>query len=160
MKRIPAAVLAVAAMVASASVVRAQDDEKARKIREQSIEERLKALEQKTQAVPLDSKDPVVAFTANNGLKFKSADGNFEGAIGGRFYFVYRSVFDRADAGGSLPDSFIVDTARIQLDGTFYKEFFYRIEAEFAKTGQFTPKDCYMGWKGLEDATFQFGQMK
>lgn len=160
MKRIPAAVLAVAAIVASASAARAQDDEKARRIKEQSVEERLKALEQKTQAVPLDSKDPVVAFTANNGLKFKSADGNFEGAIGGRLYFVYRHIFERRDAGTTGADLFTIDTARIQLDGTFYKDYFYRIEAEAGKGADFFMKDVYIGWKGIEGHTFQFGQFK
>ncbi len=158
--RIPAAVLAVTAILASAAVASAQDDDKARRIKEQSMEERLKALEQKTQSVPLDSKDPIITWTANNGLKFKSGDGNFEGAIGGRIYFIYRNVFERVDAGGSLPNTFSVDTARIQLDGTFYKDYFYRIEFEHSKTGSVALKDGYIGWKGLEEATFQFGQMK
>jgi len=158
--RIPAAVLGVLAVMGWSSNAWAQEDEKAKRNKEESIEERLKALEQKTQSVPLDSKDPLVTWTANNGLKFKSGDGNFEGAIGGRFYFIFRHIFDRVDAGGTLPDTFAVDTARIQLDGTFYKDFYYRVETEFAKTGSFTLKDGYIGWKGLEDVAIQFGQMK
>src|SRR5687767_7514221 len=130
MMRIAAAVLTVAAMVASASNAMAQDPDRERKIEQEALEERLKALEQKTQHVPLDSKDALVTFSANNGLKFKSGDGNFEGAIGGRFYFIYRHIFERVDGGTTRADAFDVDTARIQLDGTFYKDFFYRIEAE------------------------------
>src|SRR5689334_12752673 len=154
MKRIPAAVLAVALIVGLASAARAQgqEDERTRKLREDSMKERLDALEKKV--------NETVTFTNNNGLKFKTADGNFEGAIGGRFYFIYRTVFDRADGGGTAPDTFAVDTARLQFDGTFYKDFFYRIETEFSKTGSFFLKDGWVGWKGLEDVSFQFGQMK
>jgi phosphate-selective porin OprO and OprP len=159
MMRIPAAVLAVAAILAAAVAARAQDDEKARKIKEEAMKERMEALEKKVSGIQ-ESKDPLVTFTANNGLKFKSADGNFEGAIGGRFYFIYRNVFDRADGGGSLPNTFSVDTARLQLDGTFYKDYFYRIEFEHSKTGSVALKDGYIGWKGLEEASFLFGQMK
>ena len=151
--RIPAAVLVVTAMWGAASEAWAQQqDDKEKRMREESMKERLDAIEKKVN----DS----VTFSANNGLKFKTADGNFEGAIGGRIYFIYRHVFERADGGGSLPDTFAVDTARIQFDGTFFKEYFYRVELEHAKTGSVNLKDGYIGWKGLDDVAFQFGQMK
>ena len=152
MNSIPAVVLAIAAVVGSATAAWAQDPDQDKKIRDEAMKERVDALEKKQQEG--------VSFTNSNGLKFKSGDGNFEGAIGGRFYFVYRHVFERADGGGSLADSFVVDTARIQLDGTFYKDYFYRIEAEFAKNGSFALKDGWIGWKGVDDLAIQFGQMK
>ena len=153
MNRIPAsAVLAVAIMVVGASAAAAQDPEKDRKIAEESMRERVDALEKKSQEG--------VNWTNSNGLKFKTGDGNFEGAIGGRFYFVYRNVFERRDAGTTNPNSFVVDTARIQLDGTFYKEFYYRIEAEAGKNDDFRIKDSYVGWRGLEGSSFQFGAFK
>src|SRR5262245_1187576 len=132
MMRIPAsAVLAVTAILASATTAMAQDpdDEKARKIKEEAMKERMEAVEKKVQEG--------VTFSNNNGLKFKTADGNFEGAIGGRFYFVYRHIFERSDAANTSADAFIVDTARIQLDGTFFKEFYYRVEAEGGKGADF-----------------------
>ena len=150
--RIPAAVLAVTAFLASAAVASAQDDEKAKRIKEEAMKERLDAVEKKVQEG--------VTFSANNGLKFKSGDGNFEGAIGGRFYFVYRNIFERVDAGTTAANAFIVDTARIQLDGTFYKDFFYRVEAEAGKGADFFLKDGYLGYKGIENHSFQFGQFK
>src|SRR5688572_18154888 len=150
--RIAAAVLVVTAMCGAASEAWAQQDEKERKMREESMKERLDAVEKKVQEG--------VTFTNNNGLKFKTADGNFEGAIGGRFYFVYRNIFERVDAGTTLANSFVVDTARLQLDGTFFKEFYYRIEAEAGKNDDFRIKDSYLGWKGLEGHSFQFGAFK
>jgi phosphate-selective porin OprO/OprP len=158
--RIPTAVLGVFAVLGWANNSWAQEDEKASKVELEALKERIAELEKKTQEIPAVAKDSLITWTSNNGLKFKSADGNFEGAIGGRFYFIYRNVFERVDGGGSLPNTFAVDTARIQLDGTFYKDFFYRIEAEFAKTGSFALKDGYIGWKGLEEVSIQFGQMK
>ena len=153
--RIPAsAVLAVTAILASATTAMAQDpdDEKARKIKEEAMKERMEAVEKKVQEG--------VTFSNSNGLKFKTADGNFEGAIGGRFYFVYRHIFERSDAANTSADAFIVDTARIQLDGTFFKEFAYRIEAEGGKGADFFVKDAWLMWKGIENHSFQFGQFK
>jgi phosphate-selective porin OprO/OprP len=153
MTRIPAsAVLAVAIMVVGASAAWAQETDKDRKIREEAMKERVEALEKKSQEG--------LTWTNSNGLKFKTADGNFEGAIGGRVYFVYRNVFERKDAGTTNPNSFLIDTARIQLDGTFYKEFFYRVEAEAGKNDDFRIKDTFIGWKGLEGHSFQFGAFK
>ena len=157
--RIPAAVLAVTALISMAATATAQDDEKARKIKEEAMKERMEALEKKVSGIQ-ESKDPLVTFTANNGLKFKSADGNFEGAIGGRVYFVYRHIFERTDAGTTAADTFTMDTARIQLDGTFYKDFAYRVEAEAGKGADFFIKDSWIAWKGLENWNFQFGQFK
>ena len=97
--RIPAAVLVVTAMWGAASTAWAQQDDKEKKMREESMKERLDAMEKKVN----DS----VTFWANNGLKFKTADGNFEGAIGGRFYFVYRNIFERVDLGTTAANGFI-----------------------------------------------------
>src|SRR5262245_17266983 len=153
MKRIPAsAVLAVFAMVVGASSAWSQEGDKERKIREEAMKERVESLEKKAQEG--------ISFTNSNGLKFKSGDGNFEGAIGGRIYFVYRHIFERKDSVTTGADLFTIDTARIQLDGTFYKAYFYRVEAEAGKGADFFMKDVYIGWKGLEGHTFQFGQFK
>jgi phosphate-selective porin OprO/OprP len=157
--RIPAGVLAVMALSWSAAAAMAQESGKTLKV-DEGVKERLDAVEKKVAGLQESKEPPLVTFTAKDGLKFKSADGNFEGAIGGRIYFIYRHVFERADGGGSLPDTFSVDTARFQLDGTFYKDFFYRLEGEHSKTGSFALKDGYIGWKGLEDVSFQFGQFK
>lgn len=94
-------------------------------------------------------------------LSFESPDGNFTAKVGGRIYFVYRHIFNRGDGVGGAPDSFIMDTARIQLDGTFFKDFYYRVENE-AKTGSaYNLNDCYVGWSGLKPyVSLQGGQFK
>jgi len=121
-------------------------------------------------------------------LSFSTADGNFTAKIGGRIYIVGRHVFDRDDSTGGGADAFLVDDARIQLDFSFFKDFFSRVETT-AKTGSpttsitidpdgagpLTPvtgtstatnamvnlNDVYVGWAGLRDYfTVQFGQFK
>jgi len=104
-------------------------------------------------------------WDASKMLSFSSADGNFTAKIGGRLYFVYRHNFDNDTT--TAADSFIVDTARFQLDGTFYKEFFYRLEGEAksgenaASTAPFRTKDIFLGYSGLSEyATIMAGQFK
>jgi len=120
-------------------------------------------------------------WDASKMLSFSTPDGNFTAKIGGRLYVVYRHIMDwnsngtapaaGATSGGpSAADSFIVDSARFQLDGTFFKDFYYRIEGEaksgetvngVLSTGFFRTKDVYMGWQGLGDwFQFQAGQFK
>ncbi len=94
-------------------------------------------------------------------LSFSTADGNFTAKIGGRIYFVYRHIVDRDDGSGGTADQFIVDTARFQLDGTFYKDFFYRLEGASEKNGAFAYNDVYVGYSGLRDYfSIQAGQFK
>ena len=111
-------------------------------------------------------------------LSFATPDGNFTAKVGGRIYFVYRHIFDRQDRGtGALSgaaDTFFVDTARIQLDGSFFKDFVYRVQSE-AKSGEqatalagstnpvasFRTKDVWIAWQGLGDwFSIQAGQFK
>lgn len=106
-------------------------------------------------------------WDASKMLSFSTPDGNFTAKIGGRLYVNYRNVFEGsgannfvAPAGAGNPDSLNIDTARIQLDGTFYKDFIYRIEIE-AKSGGSTAaaypdgsyrlNDTWLGWQGLGD---------
>jgi phosphate-selective porin OprO and OprP len=115
---------------------------------------------------------PSQPWDANKMLSFSSPDGNFTAKVGGRIYFVYRHIFDRQDRGGTsgAPDTFTIDSARVQLDGTFFKDFFYRLEGEgksgetvngVLSTGFFRTKDVYIGWQGMGDwLTLQGGQFK
>jgi phosphate-selective porin OprO and OprP len=100
-------------------------------------------------------------------LTFATADGNFTAKIGGRIYLIYRHLFDRDDVGGAAnptsADSFGMDTARFQLDGTFFKDFYYRLEGEAqsqAQTGFFKLKEDYIGWTLNDYLSIQGGQMK
>lgn len=117
-------------------------------------------------------------YDASKMLTFSTPDGNFTAKIGGRLYTVYRHIFDDGQNGTNGKDTFAIDTARFQLDGTFFKDFYYRIEGE-AKSGEsgggtatnsgaavnvpgaFRTKDVYMGWQGLGDwLSIQMGQFK
>src|SRR5689334_18814058 len=49
---------------------------------------------QETKSAVPDGKSPVDVWF-EDGLRFKSRDGNFEGRIGGRFLAHYRTIFDR-----------------------------------------------------------------
>jgi phosphate-selective porin OprO/OprP len=100
-------------------------------------------------------------------LSFATPDGNFTAKIGGRIFFIYRHIFDVQDGSGAIgsppallagrggdPDTFGIDTVRMMLEGTFFKDFFYRAEAEAqsqADAGRFRMKDLYMGWHALPD---------
>jgi phosphate-selective porin len=100
-------------------------------------------------------------------LSFDTPDGNFTAKIGGRIFFIYRHIFDVQDGSGAIgsppallagrggdPDTFGIDTVRMMLEGTFFKDFFYRAEAEAqsqADAGRFRMKDLYMGWHALPD---------
>lgn len=109
-------------------------------------------------------------WDASKMLSFSTADGDFTAKVGGRIYLNYRHIFDRNDGAppagvaAQAPDTLFLDTARIQLDGTFYKDFFYRIESEAqsqAQTGFFKMKEVYLGWNAVPDyLSLWAGQMK
>ncbi len=125
----------------------AQEEEK-----QETLEERVARLE-KAQ----EKEKGRFTFLDDGLVKFQTADGNFTAQFGGRFYGTYRHVVNPTKDS----DSFAVDTARFRFDFTFYKDFFARVEGEFAKSGAFALKDGFIGWRGLPDLlTVRFGQMK
>lgn len=100
-------------------------------------------------------------------LSFSMPDGNFTARVGGRIYIVGRHVFDRDDGSGGNPDTFLIDDARIQLEGSFFKDFYYRLETSgktgspSAASGAQANNEIFVGYGGLKDyATVQFGQYK
>lgn len=118
----------------------------------ETLEERVARLE-KAQ----EKEKGMFTFLEDGLVKFQTSDGNFTAQLGGRFYGTYRHVVNPTKDS----DSFAVDTARFQLDFTFYKDFFARVEGEFAKSGAFALKDGFIGWRGLPDVlTVRLGQMK
>jgi phosphate-selective porin OprO and OprP len=120
---------------------------------QKGLPERMSALEKKMGSAGQ-------TWDASKMLSFSTPDGNFTAKIGGRFYFVYRHIFDDGQNDVNGKDGFFIDTARFQLDGTFYKDFVYRIEGEAksgsptapaASDGAFRFNDVWMGWTGLGD---------
>jgi phosphate-selective porin OprO/OprP len=61
-----------------------------------------------------------------------------------------------------------IDTSRIVVDGTFYKDYYYKIETEAKSaspgapsSGSFRLNETYLGWRGLGDwVAFQAGLWK
>jgi len=119
-----------------------------------------------------------LSLTYKDGIWFKSDDGNFTAVINGRILAHYRTVFDHPDdvpasAGASRiqPDTLFLRQARIDLQGTVYQQFEYRLYLDFP-TGQQsntgtaassvtgTIQDAYLGWRPSPDFGIRIGQFK
>jgi phosphate-selective porin OprO/OprP len=114
-----------------------QDDPEMERLRRAAAQEKQKEMEELPERVRRLEKqvaEQQPTWDPSKMLSFSTPDGNFSAKIGGRIFVVARHVFDRDDGGGGGADNFLVDDARIQLDGTFFKDFFYRLETT-AKTG-------------------------
>jgi phosphate-selective porin OprO/OprP len=143
------------------------DEEAIRKLKEQAAKEsqdEMKDLPRRVSSLEKSMSSAGQTWDASKMLAFSTPDGNFTAKVGGRFYGAYRHIFNRSDTGnGGAADNFWVDTARVQLDGTFFKDFIYRIELE-AKTGDNAGsarlKDTWMGWTMTPAFGVRMGQMK
>lgn len=111
-----------------------EDLERLRRAAAQEKQKELDELPERVRKLEKQMAEQKPTWDASKMLSFSTPDGNFSAKIGGRIYVVGRHVFDRDDGGGGGADNFLVDDARIQLDGTFFKDFFYRLETT-AKTG-------------------------
>lgn len=132
---------------------------------EPTVEERLKALEEKigsegeapepgSPAAQALGKKIDVFF--NEGLKFKSADGNFEGHLGGRVIVHWRNFIYHNERVHS--DSFAFRQVKLHLQGKLWKDFEFKVELN--TTGAATAlDDGYLGmthWKALQIRVGQF----
>jgi phosphate-selective porin OprO/OprP len=110
-----------------------------------------------------------------NGLRFKTADDNFTVKIGGRIYsdMLYTqgpsSLTDIIRPEGDFNrrnDRAFIRSARLQVDGTIFKDYFYRFEYEFTGDINTKPKveglrDVYLGMKDIPlVGRFTVGHMK
>lgn len=163
------------------------DEETIRKLREAAGQEKKQEAEELPGRVSKIEKQMASAgqtWDASKMLTFATADGNFTAKIGGRIYFTWLHIFDRDDGSGGTPDTFNLDTARVMLDGTFFKSFYYRVEYEAQSQAQTQTvdvdegagtsnvsitsargtarmKDIYIGWNAIPDyLSIQGGQMK
>ncbi len=102
-----------------------------------------------------------------DGLRFETADGNFKLKVGGRLFIdmAWQSADDaflvivgdtEADA-----DAAFIRTARIELEGTIYKNIEYKLQYDFAKSAVVSVKDAYVGIKNLDViGTLRIGNSK
>jgi phosphate-selective porin OprO and OprP len=119
-----------------------------------------------------------LSLSYNDGIWFKTDDGKFTAVLNGRLLAHYRAILDRPDdnpasagANRTQPDSLFFRQARIDLTGTFMKQFEYRIYLDFA-TGQQsstgtapssstgTVQDAFLGWRPSPDFGIRIGQFK
>ena len=109
-----------------------------------------------------------------DGLRFKSRDGNFEGRLGGRFLAHYRGIFGRPQDTAAplrdLPNTFFVRQARIDLEGTILKDWGFKVQVDFGSgitsqssgtagsnvTG--TLRDGFIEFKRWKEFTIRMGQ--
>ncbi len=144
----------------------AQQDDELEKLKRMAAQEKAKEIEELPARVSKIEKgqakdDELHAF--KKWLTFESPDKNFTAKLGGRLYAVYRHVFERDTTGGASTsnDAFVIDTARVQLDGSFFKDFIYRVEFSSDRGGSVSPNDVYLAWAGLKPyVTLQGGQFK
>ena len=105
----------------------------------------------------------LITATFKDGLKFKSGDGNFEAHIGGRFLEHARFSLDGLDGARAATNSFFVRQARLEMSGTFYKNFDFKVQTDFptgAAAISGTLQDGYIGWKQYPEFSLRFGQFK
>jgi phosphate-selective porin len=139
------------------------DEEAIRKLREQAAKEsqdELKDLPRRVSAVEKNMAAAGQTWDASKMLSFATPDGNFTAKIGGRIYLNYRHV-DNAPSTGPNLDTFYLDTGRVMVEGSFFKNFVYRIEVEGQSSagGAIATKEIFVGLK-IGDFLFRGGQMK
>jgi len=155
--------------------------------RMRQLEERVNALEARRQetdesprlreqAEPDKKAGAGQTWDAGKMLSFSTPDGTFTAKIGGRVYANFRHIVDREDStlpavaatgqsarSGGAADTFWIDSARFQLEGSFYRDFIYRVEGEGKSgdtAGSFRLKDVFVGWVLNDRLAIRAGQMK
>jgi phosphate-selective porin len=97
--------------------------------------------------------------TFTDGFHIKTADGDFDLHIGGRWLEEYRHTFNRPVSGGALrtsTNSFYIREAFISLDGTLYKDVGFKFNGDFAPTIE----EAWVEWKPAKEFKIFFGQFK
>ena len=136
----------------------------------ESIEERVKALEEKLQAkedsegTPPEPGSPAAAGSNKidlyfkNGLQAKSQDGNFELKIGGRLLVHYREYFTNSQR--ISIDSFSIREAKIDLKGKIWKDFGFRVEINGSGNSAFLIDDGFVSFERWSLLKLRIGQFK
>jgi phosphate-selective porin OprO/OprP len=126
----------------------------------------IKALEEK--AIEAES----VKVKLDDGLEFKSKDGNFSAALHGRLQLDSQVNLNQNPANpaalststtNQLANGAAVRRARLAVNGTFFKDWDYKFEYDFTRgngsaAGGVT--DAFVAWNGLKDFDIKVGQFK
>lgn len=124
------------------------------------------------QEVPKE-KSPIDVWF-EDGVRFKSKDGNFEAKLGGRYLVHYRTIFDRPEDTAAplrdLPNTFFTRQARMELEGTILKEWGFKVQVDFGSGSTNQPagtaasnvsgtlRDGFVEWKKYKEFTIRMGQ--
>ena len=137
----------------------------------------IKALTEKAE----EAADPKFAHVKlDDGIHFATKDGNFTAAINGRMQVDSQvNVNQSVNNGGYLPgvagtpntlsDGMAIRRARLGLEGTFFKNTFYKFEYDFTRAGSTNGTgnsassgitDAYIGYTFSKEASVKVGAFK
>lgn len=121
-------------------------------------------------------KDPAEGKLQINekGIKFESKDGNFEMAINGRMQVDSQTNVSGLSNGGvkeatganttnQLADGAGIRRARIGIEGSYFKDYQYKFEYDFARGNGTVASgltDAYINWKAYDPLNVKVGQFK
>jgi phosphate-selective porin OprO/OprP len=108
-------------------------------------------------AAPPTAAGPDVKVTTPGGIRVETSDGNFSAVLGGRL-FVDQAFYDEDKT--RMGDGAEIRSARIEIGGTLYKDWFYKIQADFGAgvgSGSAVFKDAYIGYQGIAPFEFTVG---
>ncbi len=109
-----------------------------------------------------EKEKPTPIFRFEDGLKFETEDGNFTAHVGGRVLAHYRGVLER-DGSRVGENTFLLRQARLEISGTFFKDFQFKVQADFptgSGSTSGTLQDAFVGWKKYKQASVLIGQFK
>ena len=133
-----------------------------------NIEQRLDELEQEIrilkrqreleqESTAQKAKETPVIVAGKEGFALKSADGNFALRFKGQLQVDSRWYLDDQDHNGV--DTFLIRRARPTLEGTFYKDFDFRLMPDFGNDSV-TLLDAYIEWKHWQWLKVRIGKFK
>ncbi|MBI5368688.1 MAG: hypothetical protein HZA54_16755 [Planctomycetes bacterium] len=99
-------------------------------------------------------KEVSIKASFHDGAKLAAEDGNFDAHVGGRLITQSRWFLQSSRAN----DSFFVREARIQVDGSFWKDYEYKVQFDLGK-GAAQLRDGYVGWKRYPWLTLRVGHL-
>ncbi|MBI2899828.1 MAG: hypothetical protein HYY17_06565 [Planctomycetes bacterium] len=107
---------------------------------------------------------PPIHVEFKDGLHFRTDDGKFEAHVGGRLLAHYRMDFGLPESPRRSSDSFFLRQARLEMSGTFFKDFEFKVQTDFptgsSSTATGTLQDAFLGWKHFPEASILIGQFK
>lgn len=160
--RVIPALITLAALVFFSSPSAAQTpelEELRAKIKE--LDAKLKELEAAQAAKAETKKEPAKPAASvsagDRGFSIQSADGDFQLRLRALLQADGRFYANDADLGGA--DTFLIRRARIELNGTLYKKFQFRLLPDFS-TNTTTLVEAWLEWAHSPEFRLQFGKTK